>query len=342
MIVVVDGRSVIDRAFHGIPKFNNVKNGMPNNAVKGFAAKLLQLTRAYEPTWAVVAFDTKIPGALGPSSTCLPHQEGEICQVCGYGCGYRRRMQYEQYKAKRNPTDPQLVAQFEDCRRVAEVLGYHWIESRGWEADDVLATVVTSRGVCMRNVTHEPILLVSSDKDILPLIRFEGVSVLSPGHPMSGGDILYDREAVIRKYGMPPEHLVTYRALVGDTSDNVPGVDGIGEKAATAIVQKLGGDLDEIYRVMYTGRWEEVFGDDKAALRWRKLLYHGREEAYLTHKLVTLDPVVPHVPPISKLRRMPVPLEELRRAFVALDLPSLAIDEEANLCQIPGLFAGVK
>lgn len=337
MIVVVDGRSVIDRAFHGIPKFNNVRNGQPNNAVKGFAAKLLQLTRAYEPTWAVVAFDTKLSGALGPSSTCLPHQAGEICQVCGFGCGYRRRMQYAAYKAKRNPTDPQLVAQFDDCRRVAEVLGYHWIESRGWEADDILATVVVSR-----TDRREPIILVSSDKDILPLIRFDGVSVLSPGHPMSGGDTLYDRDAVFRKYGMPPEHLVTYRALVGDPSDNVPGVEGIGEKAATAIVQKLGGDLDEIYRVMYTGRWEDVFGGDKQALRWRKLLYHGREEAYLTWKLVTLDAVVPHVPPLVKLRRVPAARDEMRRVFAALDLPQLAIDEEANLCQVPGLFAGVK
>ncbi len=241
-LMLVDGNALIHRAYHALPPLT-APSGEPTNATFGFTSMLLRALDDHKPTHVVVAFDT--------------------------GRTFRHE-RYADYKANRAKMDDELAVQFESVRRVLDALGIARCGAAGYEADDLLGTLAQQ--------AHErgmETLIVTGDTDALQLVRPD-VKVVTPGRRFSD-TVVYDVQAVEQRYGLRPEQLVDYKALVGDTSDNIPGVRGVGPKTATQLLQEFG-SLDGIYEHL----------DEVRGARARAALEGSREQAHEARMLVTI------------------------------------------------------
>ena len=247
-LVLIDGHSLAFRAFHAIPLSLTSPSGELTNAVFGFTSMLLNVLREQAPEYVVVAFDV--------------------------GRTFRHEM-YDAYKGHRERMPDELRDQVERIKEVVNTLNIPVFTAEGYEADDVLATL--ARQAAGQGV-HS--LIVTGDRDILQVVD-EHIRVLTSGRQFSD-TIIYDPAAVEAKYGLRPDQLVDLKALVGDKSDNIPGVRGIGEKGATDLLQKYG-TLDAVYEHL-----DEVKPD-----RARNALTEGRESAELSHRLGQITTAVP-------------------------------------------------
>lgn len=199
---LIDAHAYLHRAFHALPPLTT-SQGQPVNAIYGFLRMLTKIIRQYKPDYLAVCFD-----AEGPTF---------------------RHKAYKDYKATRKEIDASLVSQFPLAREAVEAMGIAGFELSGWEADDIIAHL-TREG---RKAGHE-VVIVSGDKDALQLVG-EGVKVLSEQK-----DILFDPEKVQERWGVLPAQIPDIFSLMGDTSDNVPGIPGIGEKTAIKLIQEHG------------------------------------------------------------------------------------------------------
>ena len=201
-ILLVDGNNLVYRSFFAIPPLAN-REGMPTNAIYGFTNILRKLLSEEVPALAVVTFDA--------------------------GGRTFRHERFESYKSNRPPTPDDLKQQFPYARKLCDVLGLSILERRGVEADDLIATLA-------ERAVEEGfrVLIVSSDKDLLQLVR-EGVIIV---HPAKYNRL--DTEAVKEKFGVMPKRIPDVLALMGDSADNVPGVPGIGEKGAKKLISEWG------------------------------------------------------------------------------------------------------
>ena len=242
-IHLIDASGLIHRAFHAIRPLRTSK-GLPTNALFGLAQMLRKFVRDRKPDRVAVVFDA--------------------------GRETFRNAMYGEYKANRPPADPDLVPQFPYARRLAQAMGFPVLEEAGFEADDVIATL------CARaRAAGIEVVIESGDKDLLQLVG-EGVTARDPMR-----DKGFDREGVVGRLGVPPEGVVDYLALVGDASDNVPGVPGIGDKGAAELINAYG-SLEGIYANL-----------DALTPRKREALAAGRESAFLSRDLATLRKDVP-------------------------------------------------
>ncbi len=205
---LVDGYSLIFRAFHAVPEDLATSHGERTNAVFGFCNMLLATMQRERPDGVAVAFDV---------GRAFRHEE------------------YAQYKAHRTAAPPELTGQIERVRQVVGAFGFPTFERSGYEADDVIGSL--SRR--LEALGHE-VIVVTSDSDLLQLVT-DRVFVAMPAHGRFSDVRVYDPEAVRERYGFGPELIPDYKALVGDTSDNVPGVPGVGEKTAKNLIHALGG-----------------------------------------------------------------------------------------------------
>ena len=211
-LVLIDGHSLAFRAFHALPPSMTAPDGELTNAVFGFTSMLLNVLRDQQPEYVAVAFDV--------------------------GKTFRHEM-FPEYKGHRERMPDELRTQIERIKQVVETLNIPIFTAEGFEADDVLATLARqaeSQGVDS--------LIVTGDRDILQVVN-EHIRVLTSGRQFSD-TIIYDPPAVEEKYSLRTDQLVDYKALVGDKSDNIPGVRGIGEKGAVALLQKYG-TLEAVY-----------------------------------------------------------------------------------------------
>ena len=205
-LYLVDASGQLHRAYHAIRGLTT-RRGLPTNAIFGFTSMLRRLYQDEDPQWMAMAFD--LPGPT------FRHKE------------------YAAYKAHRPKMEEDLAVQIPYVRRVCEVHRLPIVEAPGFEADDVIATLTrqaVSAGL--------RVVIVSSDKDLLQLVN-DDVSVLSPGREGAPA-VRLDGQAVEQKLGVPPERVVDLLALVGDASDNIPGVAGIGEKGARDLLREFG------------------------------------------------------------------------------------------------------
>ena len=199
-LLIVDGNSILNRAFYGIRPLST-KDGLPTNAVYGFINILKKHLDALAPDMLVCAFDLKAPT-------------------------FRHKM-FDGYKANRKGMPEELAAQLPYAKEAADAMGFRVVCCEGWEADDILGTLASkgdSEGV------HSYIL--TGDRDSLQLIT-EDTSVILV---KTKEDIVYTPEKFFEEYGITPEQFVHVKALMGDTSDNIPGVAGIGEKTAFKLI----------------------------------------------------------------------------------------------------------
>jgi len=254
-LVLIDGMAILHRAYHAYPLSLTAPDGELTNAVYGFATILMTVIEKLKPTHVVVAWDVGKP--------TFRHKE------------------YEGYKARREKPDDELIGQIGRTQEVVEALNIPQFGVEGYEADDVVGTL--SRQAI--NDEDGEVVIVTGDRDALQLVRDERIRVWMPAAPgrrgQTRGPMLYDREAVVARYGMSPEQLVDLKALMGDSSDDIPGIKGIGEKTASKLIIEFGG-LDELYQVLKKDRNRVV---DVVGERFTRMLEEGEKEAYMSRKL---------------------------------------------------------
>lgn len=213
-LLVLDGNSILNRAFYGI-KLLSTKNGFYTNAIYGFLNILSKLKEEITPDAVAIAFDMKSPT-------------------------FRHKC-YDGYKAKRKGMPEELYMQFPILKELLSHLGYKLVEKEGFEADDILGTLAQS---CTNS--GNTCIIATGDKDSLQLVN-KNVSVRITSTKFGKAEVvLYDEEKIYETYGIQPQQLIDVKALQGDASDNIPGVPGIGQKGALELVQKFG-SIDYIY-----------------------------------------------------------------------------------------------
>jgi len=249
-LVLIDGHALAYRAFHALPidRFAT-RDGEPTNATYGFTSTLLHILQEHHPDYIAVCFDAGQSG---------------------------REIVYPEYKSQRDRMPDEMHIQMERIRQIVEALGIPIFELNGYEADDLLGTL--ARQAAERGVET---LIVTGDRDLLQLVG-PHVKVFLAGRRLSEGRI-YDEEAVRTRYGgLSPAQLRDYKALVGDRSDNIPGVGGIGDKTATRLLRQYG-SLEAIYDHL----------DEIQPVRFRTALEKGREAAFLSRRLSTIRTDLP-------------------------------------------------
>ncbi len=210
-LLAIDGNSIINRAFYGIKMLSN-KKGMFTNAVTGFMNIYLKLLSAYSPDGAAAAFDLKAPTF--------------------------RHKAYDGYKAGRKPMPDELAMQLPYVKELLRALGVKVIECEGYEADDILGTLAHA---C--DVSGNECIIATGDRDSFQLITDRVYVNLAS----TKEDILYTPAKILEVYGVTPAEMLEVKALMGDSSDNIPGVAGIGEKTALSLIQKYN-SIENIYR----------------------------------------------------------------------------------------------
>src|SRR3954466_10467895 len=210
-VFLIDGNSLVYRAFFALPESIATSRGQPTNAIFGFASMLVKIVTDYGVKPTLVVWDAGLSGRLDD---------------------------YEGYKAGRRERPGPLSEQWPHLHPLVEAFGYRNVRVEGYEADDVIATI--TREAHERGIE---VTVVTGDRDLFQLIE-PGVKVMATSRGITETKV-YDREAVIDRYGIPPGLVPDFTGLKGDTSDNIPGVPGIGEKTASQLLNEFG-DLESV------------------------------------------------------------------------------------------------
>lgn len=268
-LILIDGMSLVFRAYHALLRTGmQSSSGEPTFAVFAFANILTSLLDKHNPDAIAVIFDTPEPTF--------------------------RHVLYDQYKAHRDAFPEDLVPQLQRIKQMIGLMGLEMVEMPGFEADDIVGTICKREG----NVDGHEVLCVTSDKDYFQLVT-DKVKILRPGKDVGEYDVL-DAVKVKDKFGVGPEHVIDVLALIGDASDNVPGVKGVGEKTAIPLIEQFG-SLENLYENL----------ESVERLSVRKKLEESREMAFLSKTLVTIHTDVPIDAKRIALVRRPMDLSAL-------------------------------
>ena len=255
-LVLIDGNSILNRAFYGImgSKMLTTKDGKYTNAVYGFLAILFKVLDDTKPDYIAVAFDLKAPTA--------------------------RHKMYEGYKANRKGMPNELAEQMPIVKEILTDMNITIIEKETYEADDILGTL--SKTAEKKGID---VVIVSGDRDTFQLASNK-VTIRIPHTKVGKTEVDYfDEEAIVEKYGIKPKQLIEVKGLMGDTSDNIPGVSGIGEKTALELIKKYK-TIDGLYKAI-----DEKKDDLKP--KTKEKLVNDKEMAYLSRTLGTINREVP-------------------------------------------------
>jgi DNA polymerase I len=268
-LFLIDGNSLVYRAFFALPETISTSKGQPTNAIFGFASMLVKILSEYGVKPTMVVWDAGMSG---------------------------REVEYDQYKADRRERPDLLAEQWPYLQPLVEAFGYTNVRVQGYEADDVIATLAEQargRGI--------DVMVVTGDRDMFQLID-GSVRVMATSRGITDTKV-YDRQAVIDRYGIPPELITDFVGLKGDTSDNIPGVPGIGEKTASQLLQEWG-DLEGVLSHI----------DDISGKKRKENLTEHAEAARISKRLATavrdidldvdIDALVAREPDRSRLRQV--------------------------------------
>ena len=279
-LFLIDGSAYIFRAFFAIPPLSNAA-GLPTNAIFGFTNILLKFLKQYQPHYVAVALDA-----------------GRVT--------FRNEM-FADYKGNRPEAPADLIPQFPYFRKVLDALNLPLLELAGYEADDIIATLCEK----LANQGCE-LVVVSSDKDLMQLAT-NGIKLLD-----SAKDRWIGKDEVREKFGVGPEQVIEVMGLMGDAVDNIPGVKGIGEKTAGALIQQfqtlenLFEHLDDVEQMKLRG-----------AKRIRQILEDGKDKAFLSRDLATVKRDVPIDIALPELQFTGFNLEKIRTLFTELEFTNL-------------------
>ena len=305
-LFLIDGPSLVYRAFFALPESIATSTGVPTNAIFGFASMLVKIVTEYGVCPTVVAWDA---GSSGRTEV------------------------YSDYKAQRRSRPDLLKQQWPAMEPLVEAFGYSNVKIDGYEADDVIASLTEH---ALRADPQVPVMIVTGDRDAFQLIDGDGlVKVMATSRGITDTKI-YDRQAVIDRYGIAPELIPDFYGLKGDTSDNIPGVPGIGDKTASELLQSFG-TLEDVLASI-----DEI----KGAKRKENLLAHA-DDARVSKQLATVqrdvavdfDIAAEHVrePDRSRVREvfreyeLRDPLRRLEEALGDPDVAAPALPAEVKL-----------
>ena len=297
-LLCIDGNSIINRAFYGI-KMLTTKGGLYTNGVYGFMSILNRLLAAEAPDGVVVAFDVHAPTF--------------------------RHKTYSEYKAGRKSMPEELRQQMPILKRLLDLFGYTCVELEGYEADDILGTLSLA---CEKS--GDICVIATGDRDSFQLVS-EKTTVLLSATKMGRPEITaYTPEVILEKYGVTPLQMIEIKALQGDSSDNIPGVPGVGEKTADDLIKRFG-SIDYIYENLDS---LDIRDSVKAKLQ------NGRESAYLSRELGTICREVPiEVDDLSKYVTKERQDAELAQLLTELEffkmLDSLGLDGSVTKASEP-------
>jgi len=279
-LFLIDGSAYIFRAFFAMPPLSN-SAGLPTNAILGFTNLMLKFLKQHQPEYIAVALDA--------------------------GRETFRNEMLTSYKGNRPEAPADLIPQFPYIRKVLESLNLPVLELPGYEADDIIATLCRkfSDAECER-------IVVSSDKDLMQLVQ-DGVKLFD-----SAKELWIGLDQVKEKFGVLPAQVVEVMGLMGDAVDNIPGVKGIGEKTAIALIQQF-----QSLENLYTRLAEVEKSSLRGAARIRKILEQGKAAAFLSRALATVKADVPVETDLERLRFRGFDQEKLRILFTELEFTNL-------------------
>lgn len=263
-VILLDSYAILHRAYHALPDFSSTK-GEPTGALYGLSTMLLSIIKELNPDYIVACYDM-------PEKT------------------YRHEA-FDGYKAGRKETDKDLSMQIERAKDVLEAFNIPIYEAPGFEADDVIGTIVEQ----LKNKKDIDVVIASGDMDTMQLISGKKVQVYTLRKGIKD-TVMYDEKAVRERYGFGPELIADYKGLRGDPSDNIPGIAGIGEKSATEVLTAFG-SLEDIYKKLKKD--ESTFEKKGIKARVVKLLKEGEEDAEFSKMLATIRrdaPIVYEIP----------------------------------------------
>lgn len=275
-LLCVDGNSLINRAFYGVKPLTS-REGKNTNATFGFIKMLSSQLSSLKPDYAAAAYDLKSPTF--------------------------RHLKYDFYKATRKGMQSELAEQIEDCRLAASLMGFHKITAEGFEADDILGT--------LSNFASEDIqvYILTGDRDSFQLVN-ENVTVL---YLSTKETTAADENFVKEKYGLEPKKLIEIKALMGDSSDNIPGVKGIGEKTAIELIKNFG-SVEELYKNI---------DSEKISKSVRAKLEEGKDSAFASRFLGEINKNVPLGIKLEELEYKGINKKGLLALCEELDLDSI-------------------
>ncbi len=280
-LILIDGNALLHRAYHATPPLTTPKGELVN-AVYGFSLMLLKALDDLKPDYVAIAWDEK-----GPTF---------------------RHQAYTQYKATRGPTDDGLSSQYDRVHQVATDLNMAEFKLSGYEADDLIGTMARQAVISQKDLE---IIVLTGDRDIMQIIE-PRVKVLMPKKTLS--DVgLYGVTEFVERFGFQPIQLIDYKALAGDSSDNIPGVPGIGEVSATKLIKQFN-SIEEIYKTDNLKTLPE---------RMQKLLSEGAESAVMSKQLATIDLDAPIKLDLKKAQAKDFDHKKLIKLFEELDFKSL-------------------
>src|SRR5919108_2365421 len=276
-LFLIDGNSLAYRAFFALPESIATSDGRPTNAIFGFASMLVKILTDYGQVPTVVVWDAGMSGRKEISAD---------------------------YKAQRQSRPDLLKLQWPHLRPLVEAFGYRNVSVEGFEADDVIAALVDQareRGI--------PVMVVTGDRDAYQLVG-DGVRIMTTSRGITDTKV-YDYQGVIERYGIPPELIPDFIGLKGDTSDNIPGVPGIGDKTASELLQRFGSLEDVLDHV-----------DDITGAKRKQNLTDHADDARISKQLATIMRDVPvDVDPVAEAARPP-DRSKLREVFREFELRS--------------------
>ena len=296
-LLAIDGNSIINRAFYGI-KLLSTKDGRFTNAIYGFMNILNRLREMENPDGIVIAFDIKKP--------TFRHKE------------------YPEYKAGRHATPPELLEQFAPLKELLISLGYKVLECEGYEADDILGTIAS---LCEKNGAFCSI--ATGDRDALQLISDTTKVLLSTTRAGGPEVVVFDRDKLMEKYGLTPSQMIELKALMGDSSDNIPGVAGVGEKTAADLICRFG-SLDYIYENI------EIL-DIKPGIKAKLLA--DKENAFFSRWLGTICKEAPIAASLEVYRTSPMDEPLAAQIMTGLEFFSLMSKMGISASAVPSVSA---
>jgi DNA polymerase I len=254
-LLLIDANSIIHRSFHALPPFT-APSGMPSGAIYGIASILLKLWREEKPDYSAALFDRPEPTF--------------------------RDEKYAEYKAQRPPAADELIEQIIEAHKLFDAFGIKTFEKPGYEADDLIATLAEK----FKAVPDLQVVILTGDRDTLQMVEGDKLVVKTFNKGVSDTTI-YNEAAVIEKYGLRPNQLVDYKALVGDSSDNIKGVPGVGPKTALELIKRFG-TVKEMYRQL-DGAGKNPKDDGADLKKLREKFGPFKKDAELSEMLVTLE-----------------------------------------------------
>ena len=265
-IVLIDAHAILHRAYHALPDFSSSK-GEPTGGLYGLASMMLRIITELKPDYIFACYDRPEPTF--------------------------RKQVYEDYKAGRAKADPELISQIIRSRDVFTSLHVPIYDLPGFEADDIIGTLVEKLSKGVRGETSEQpledsprtqIIIASGDMDTLQLVDDDRVVVFTLKKGLND-TVIYNEKGVVERFGFDPEYLIDYKGLRGDPSDNIIGVEGIGEKTATTLIQEFG-TIEDIYKQIKKD--EQVLLDCGIKKRIVEILKANEEEALFSKTLATI------------------------------------------------------